>query len=975
MSGNDAEEPRGATPAGQGAAGARRRRQGFDVDRAIEETFALDTKVYGRFATSRVAAYLNALPRMAPRMAVCAAIGIAVGWLANVITMAGKYDGFVVPPGTTATGQGNVVRGASFWFVASLLVSATASHRINAGSERFWNDVRTFPDTIRSLLRNDDAAMVHALWGFAGATLITYTLGPSLSGAVAVGLVVAVGTFFRPILTGALLLSWRWVVKKVAPQSPNRTGVQAVTVSTLGGAGAMALAVLVTGSGLRLLLGIGAAVGAVALANRKVPGVGTAAVLFAAVAAGAYLVFGVAVAGADDGGWRECGQSLTNWWNCSGSDRARWLAIYGAGASGIGAGLGAGLPGYNGPPDKPWTEMTEEERDAFVDEYVRRFIATHPNATPAQIARFREGLESRPADWWDKTKAFVKDFGDAYWDDLSSGKQAEGLGGFFFDGWNGFKGAAQSTWDELKQLPATLEHLPGEVYKDWASGEMGDRFLTAADAVKHAGEFYADPENRRALVDKYGPEAVDAAFRKMHELDQAMQNMDPTEMRQKIGELTGMAEFEILLGGMGDKGSSEALKMIKEMKASGKMGDFLKATRGGKGGPDVDGTGGLPGALDGKGPKGGPDVEGSGFETHVKPKQPDPDAPPYREEVAPPGGKDNWMDVDPRSRPPMTPQQMEKVFSELKPGDRIALTSEEAAAWGAYEKDMLLQMQKNSKTLGTGDDKVWTELKRGNTDAKSLRDRGYVDESGVRHAYSAKSNNITDKSLERAESFFVPRELEHLQPGEVVSFRPTRIPDVGEVLPDGSVVDQALVDRLRGRVDLANAREAGTKPTVGRGPVIGPDGQQVMGQSWLGDDGRWYQRQQVPDSAGRLPSAPDYQETWGPETRVAGDSDTFAIGGGGEVFEYDDPGAILGYRADGTPIRGWDMTEAERKAYAAAGNTIPGEGNTPLRYKPGVEGYSDYKYKSTIDNVAREGVLLIDQSGMYLSRPGTYYNY
>mgnify|MGYP006208881303 CR=1 FL=1 len=40
-------------------------------------------------ATSRLAAFLSSLPKLAPRMAVCSAIGIAVGWVANVMTMAG----------------------------------------------------------------------------------------------------------------------------------------------------------------------------------------------------------------------------------------------------------------------------------------------------------------------------------------------------------------------------------------------------------------------------------------------------------------------------------------------------------------------------------------------------------------------------------------------------------------------------------------------------------------------------------------------------------------------------------------------------------------------------------------------------------------------------------------------------------------------------------------------------------------------
>jgi len=248
------------------------------------------------------------------------------------------------------------------------------------------------------------------------------------------------------------------------------------------------------------------------------------------------------------------------------------------------AGIGSTLASDKGyPTDKPWSEMSDDERDEFIDDYVRRFIATrNPPPTPEQIARFRDGLESRDPSWFDNQLQFMRDFKDSYWDDLSSGKQAEGMSEFFIEGWNGFKGAAKSSWEELTQLDDTLREFPGVFWDDLSSGQQLERLKTMGESVKYAGEFYANEDNRRALVDKYGPEAVDAAFRKMHELDQAMANADPTEIRKKMGELTGMAEFEILLGGMTDKGSAAALEYIKELKASGRMGEYLEAMGAGR---------------------------------------------------------------------------------------------------------------------------------------------------------------------------------------------------------------------------------------------------------------------------------------------------------------------------------------------------------------------------------------------------------
>jgi hypothetical protein len=86
---------------------------------------------------------------------IAAAAGFGVGWILNVWIMGARFDGFRVPGGSTATGEGNFVRGTVFWFVVSALVSSLVAYRLTVGKERFWADVRELPTTVRSALTED----------------------------------------------------------------------------------------------------------------------------------------------------------------------------------------------------------------------------------------------------------------------------------------------------------------------------------------------------------------------------------------------------------------------------------------------------------------------------------------------------------------------------------------------------------------------------------------------------------------------------------------------------------------------------------------------------------------------------------------------------------------------------------------------------------------------------------------------------
>lgn len=300
------------------------------------------------------------------RALIAALIGAAAGWLVNVAIMAVRYEGFRVPSGSPTSGQGNIIRGSLFWFAASAVVSAVVNYRLMAGRERFWAEVRGFPETIRSMIYADgERALTHALAGFAGSVLFVFVLGPSLSGILALGVLLAVGTFLRPLVVGSLMAVWRWVMSRVAPRA-TQPPAQAITVALLGGISAMAVGFFVRGTTILLLLALAAGVAAVMLAKRQTIPSGPALLVLMGGSA-ALVLLGADVAFADDGGWRECGVSLQNWLGCSGADRVRWLALFGGVGAGAGSAVGAGVAG--GSPDDSDSKVVDSGQfDQFLNE-------------------------------------------------------------------------------------------------------------------------------------------------------------------------------------------------------------------------------------------------------------------------------------------------------------------------------------------------------------------------------------------------------------------------------------------------------------------------------------------------------------------------------------------------------------------------------------------------------------------------------
>jgi len=277
------------------------------------------------------------------------------------------------------------------------------------------------------------------------------------------------------------------------------------------------------------------------------------------------------------------------------------LVAGGAGIAGAGVAAGggdgsedaAGGGGGGGGPDKPWSEMSEEERERFRSWFIERWKDAHPNASGEQLANLIGLLYDQPDGFWERTVQSAIDLGMSYWEDLSSGQQATGLGGTFYGIGTGFKSAATGLWDfgkgvasggwnELQQLPAALREFPTVFGKDWASGGIGERFegmfTYGAGVMDTAAKFWTDPDAMKEAITKYGPEVVNGFMSKAHELDKALMDADPLVIRQKIGEIAGNMEFGALTGDYTYKGILKADDLEKAAKYAD---DIVKAVRSG----------------------------------------------------------------------------------------------------------------------------------------------------------------------------------------------------------------------------------------------------------------------------------------------------------------------------------------------------------------------------------------------------------
>src|SRR5439155_3774358 len=189
---------------------------------------------------------------------VVAAIGAAIGWVANVYYMAKKYDGYRVPAGSPVTGEGSGIAGPVFWSMAGVIIFGLVGYRKAVGGKRFWADIRSFPRVIGGLFTRDGRpAVVHLPWGFAIAVLIAAALSPAVSGILGVGVLVLLPSLLGTIFSEMIGRAFRAIMRIVAPgrETPETQTVSAA-VGMVGACVALACGFFIAGRVVRVVLAV-----------------------------------------------------------------------------------------------------------------------------------------------------------------------------------------------------------------------------------------------------------------------------------------------------------------------------------------------------------------------------------------------------------------------------------------------------------------------------------------------------------------------------------------------------------------------------------------------------------------------------------------------------------------------------------------------------------------------------------------------
>lgn len=289
---------------------------------------------------------------------VTAAAGAAIGYVANVLLIAGRYGGSNAPPGSPVTSNDNTLTGGLTWTLGMMLVFSVVGYRRAVGAEVFWRDVRGLPKTIGKLFDDDgQAARSHFLWGLAAGLVASQFIAPWLGALMATGILLAVPTFIGLILAGAVQRVWGSAARRFSPGRARALDRPiTVIVGLLGAAAALALGFVIQSPVLKLVLAIAAAGGAVSLGrDREGPGAGTAALLILMAPVG--IVLGASPAFADDGDFAECmvtlagvlsGKQTQQWLDCEGTTGIFVDAIKGAIAAAVGASGGKAVGDLSG---------------------------------------------------------------------------------------------------------------------------------------------------------------------------------------------------------------------------------------------------------------------------------------------------------------------------------------------------------------------------------------------------------------------------------------------------------------------------------------------------------------------------------------------------------------------------------------------------------------------------------------------------
>ena len=590
-------------------------------------------------------------------MVVFGGVSFVVAWVLNVWVMAELYDGFRTPSGSPATGQGNVFRGAIFYMLASALISSAISYRLLVGSERFWREVYGIPSSIKRAFTSDgDQTLVHVLVGFSSALLLVLIVGPSAAWVLAIGSLLAFTPALRPIVTGALLTGYRWIVGRVAPRRTAMPPTVAMMVGVAGSTAAFTAGGVLPQTSALVVWFVSIAV-AVFVTQRRRP---SAPAILVALGSGvlAYWLLETGVALADDGGMSECGNpGWSEWWsNCQGAGTVRDQGLVGAASAGIGGAAGAALGGSTDtdndgtPDDEDWdwdgdgeidgprgprdddrgvdedgagsggrgTDDDEEEEGVPVgvggpspiDFDKIKLEDIDWDLMPVEIReRIRNQLihqwreEHRNADYIRQQEA-AREI-DAMLAGDGPVKQ------WMEEAWEFTKDAAGFTWDDIWS-GASDEALKGMlegIVEGLKTGAIG-----VIDLVKNAPEMlgvsvdFWTSQNPNASIQQImeeipgmSREMANQFLATMEELNAAALAGDNERVGQIIGKIAGQAEFEILMGA----GTMRATAIGREAVAGTRIGNaiekaetFIRTPTGGRGVGDNAADATIPRTLD-----------------------------------------------------------------------------------------------------------------------------------------------------------------------------------------------------------------------------------------------------------------------------------------------------------------------------------------------------------------------------------------
>jgi hypothetical protein len=485
--------------------------------------------------------------RQLPITAVCAAVGFGISLVWNTYSMAVRYDGHQVPPGAPVTGSNNTVQGGAFWVLFPLVASAVVTYAIRRGPQRFRRDVADLPVLVRTLLRVDgDGAAAHLAWGFAGAGLVMLFLAPAVSGVLAVGALVALAGPLRAVFTGAFLLAWRAVVERVKPAPGPRHPAVAVSVAQLGTIGSLAVGLLISSGSVRLLFVLVAFGVAVYLTyGRHHPAATGVVLVVVGAAAVTRLLLEAAPALADDGGWSECGRSLSKWLtDCPGNGRVWLQGLFGAGAGGTGGLLG-GAGGGILPTGDPEMDKLRKRLDAWRHH--------HPGEPPENFQKWMEeqGWTTAEPGFWATFLGGVKS-------DATRGALTVGYMG------KGFLDAGRETVDGIAALVANRDELFKGAFEFYTGQSL-------EEITRQMGEFFG----------RDVPSDVAEGFQNwVRDFEAAAGAGDDRKLAEMIGTPTGKLMFELVTAKAGD---AALVKIKGAVKGTRATGEVVEAAGKGKG--------------------------------------------------------------------------------------------------------------------------------------------------------------------------------------------------------------------------------------------------------------------------------------------------------------------------------------------------------------------------------------------------------